>query len=206
MPIEGDSNTSDGAGSRVWSSRLNNPAIVIGPTLLIALLCWSPVTCGQEAGGEWKETKSSDGNFRALLPGEAQYQSQQLRSEAGKITMHVYAAERDGTAFMVLYNDYPTEHVNKVGAANLLKQSQEGVVASAKGQLSREPREIKLGKHPGREFRFTVETPAGKVNSAWRIYLVGNRLYQTGVVAVGKETVESDVKTFGESFKLLQGQ
>jgi hypothetical protein len=205
MQIEGDFRNSGCAGSRVWRSRPNSPVIVIGPTFLSALLCWS-VVCGQESGGEWKETKSSDGNFRALLPGEAQYQSQQLKSEAGKITMHVYAAERDGTAFMVLYNDYPTEHVNKVGAANLLKQSQEGVVASAKGQLSREPREIKLGKHPGREFRFTVETPAGKVNSAWRIYLVGNRLYQTGVVAVGKEAAEADVKTFGESFKLLQGQ
>ncbi len=204
--MEGDSRRSGGAVSRVSPSRPSG--LVVGrPSLLIALLCWSPVTWGQEAGGEWKETKSSDGNFRVLLPGDAQYQSQQLKSEAvGKITMHVYAAERDGTAFMTLYNDYPAEHVNKVGAATLLKQSQEGVVASSKGKLSREPQEIKLGKHPGREFRFTVETPAGKVNSVWRIYLVGNRLYQTGVVAVGKDAAESDVKMFVESFKLLQGQ
>jgi hypothetical protein len=205
MPIEVDSRASSRAGSRSGPSRPNT-LLIGGPTLLVALLCWSSMTCGQEAGAEWRETKSSDGNFRVLLPGEAQYQSQQLKSEAGKITMHVFAAERDGTAFMTLYNDYPAEHVNKLGAATLLKQSQEGVVASAKGQLSREPREIKLGKHPGREFRFTVETPAGKVYSLWRIYLVGNRLYQTGVVAVGKEAAEGDVKMFCESFRLLQGQ
>ncbi len=104
---------------------------------------------------EWSETKSQEGNFKASFPAEAQYFSQDLDTEQGKLKMHFFAAETDGgqVAYMVMYNDYSAEHVRNTGAATLLKNAQGGALKSIDGKITKEE-EIMLGGHAGRQFSY----------------------------------------------------
>lgn len=181
------------------------------PRFLIAILIASltPLAKADAQTTEtWKETRSQEGNLRVLLPGEGQYLSEEIDSDVGKMTQHTYLAEVDGgrLAFLTIYNDYPADQVRRTGAAEVLKNAQGGALKSVNGKLKRDARPIKLGNHPGREFHFTGVLQQRKLNMTWRVYMVGNRMYQLGIVGVEREIPESDQKKFFDSFKLLRAE
>lgn len=155
---------------------------------------------------EWQETKSQEGNFRVLMPGETNYLPQDVDGADGrKIKLHVFAVEtEDGAlAWLTFYNDYTEEHVRDTGATTILRNSQKGALESANATLTKES-EIVLGEHPGREFRFTGESDGQPYRGVWRLYLVNNRLYQLGLIAVDKPLPEESVAKYFGSFELLR--
>ena len=79
--------------------------------------------------------------------------------------------------------------------------SRDGAVANMEGKLVSE-KNVKLGKHPGREIRINVAE--GKRLFRVRVYLVEQRLYQVVVFGTPETATSKDADKFLDSFKLTE--
>lgn len=175
---------------------------------IVAMLFFPMSLVAQIAEDEWEQLKSHEGNFIASLPMGMTYQAQEIPSEAGSITMHMFISERGNgaQAFVVFYNDIP-EAAREQGVASILENARNGALQSQNGELAGDPVDIKIGEHPGSEFHFTASPPGAegtKVYCSWRIYVANNRMYQVGIASQGEEINEGDRSRLFDSFRLLR--
>lgn len=154
---------------------------------------------------EWKETKSKEGNFKASFPTEAAAGSQDVPTALGKIKMYTFASETNGgkVAFLVMYNDYPLGKLELADQEKLLRDARDGAIGKAQGKIKTDT-EIKLGKHPGRDFQFTGKYQEMSVDAEWRLYMVGTRLYQLAAIGIEMPVPQESIKKFFASFALLE--
>lgn len=144
---------------------------------------------------------SSAGKFSVEFPGKPEEQSQTVQTEVGSIKLNIVMYEKRNSAYLVMYCDYPADHVQAAGSDVILEGACEGAVSNIRGTLvSQEP--ITIGDHPGREIKATASTDGNQVELRSRIYLVGNRLYQVIVSATPGGTKDSVANRFVDSFKL----
>lgn len=94
---------------------------------LIAAL--SDFSCAKRA--QFKSFVSKDGRFEVSTPAELGHQSRPLDFDAGQVTMHSYAAERDSVVYAVNYFDIP-EPVN-----GELRKHRPGYEIPARSQMLR---------------------------------------------------------------------
>lgn len=162
-------------------------------------------TAGPAAAQEWQETKSTEGHFQVLMPGEAQYQSQDVDTEVGKIKLHVFAVATSGgaAAYLVMYEDYPAEDVKKTGAETILNNARDGALKGIRGKITKETK-IRYGSHPGLEFSLSGTSNDTAVHCVWRLYLVRDRMYQLGVVGIKQPAPPEMIDKFFASFALLR--
>ena len=158
------------------------------------------------AADDWEVTKSQEGNFKAELPGEATYSSQDQPTDAGTVQLHmyVYESEEGDTAYIAMYTDFPKGLSDAADPNALLDGAREGAVGSVGGQLVKEEK-VKFGKYPSRILTIEGEQDGTEMVIRQRLILVGNRLYQQ-IVASSKEdpAPEEDVRKFYKSFELLR--
>jgi len=156
-----------------------------------------------QAADDWSVAKSHEGNFKVILPGEADYSSSKVDTEVGQIDLHTFAVEANGgsVAYFVFYSDYPEGTEEETDPKVLLQNARDGVV----GEGSRQTREakIEIGGHPGLEFDFVQGAGAEKTYGYWRLYMMKNRLYQIGIISIGEPAVDYKVKTIYGSFDLI---
>jgi hypothetical protein len=149
---------------------------------------------------KWKEFVSPEGRFSVLMPGTPTVQAQKLNTPVGTIELYVFVVERDGSQYLVAYNDYPEAVVKSGDPEKILDGARGGVVANVKGRLLSEVK-ITLQQSPGRELKVMI--PNGAQMMQTRLYFVKNRLYQVGVVTTEAGAAAKDILKFLESFKLL---
>ena len=147
----------------------------------------------------WKEFSSKEGRFSVLVPGTPSEQTQKLDTGVGAIDLHFFVAEQDGFQYLVSYNDYPDAMVREADADKVLDGARDGVVANVQGRLLNEVK-VWLANYPGRELRIRI--PEGRQAMRTRLYFVGNRLYQVGVLSAEDGAAADEVSKFLNSFKL----
>lgn len=171
---------------------------------LLVLALFVGATTAQE---EWKETTSKEGMFKAVFPSKPRYLTKEVTTDAGKLKTHTFAATLDkgNVAFIVMYSDFPADHVKETGKVEILKNAQNGALAAVRDAKAAKQSAIMIGGHPGREIEVAgKDKNDNSVELVWRLYLVNNRLYQVGVASVKQPLVQENRKKFFDSFELLR--
>jgi len=149
----------------------------------------------------WKEVTSKADQFSVLMPGEPKFTSESVKTALGPIEAHQWMWEpSEKTAFLVMVNQYPQAHVDKVGTTALFDGAQKGGLGPS-GKL-RSRKDVKVEGFPGRD---VVIERDGHTNFV-RFFLVKNRFYQLIVTTRPSEeaALAKDIERFDNSFKLLR--
>lgn len=149
---------------------------------------------------EWKEFASKEGRFKVLMPGTPKQDKAETESDFGKSVLHMNLARAGKAMYGANYSDFPAE-IKKADLKQLYDSSRDGAVANLEGKLASE-KDIKLGKHPGREIR--IDVAKGKQLFRARVYLVGQRLYQVIVLGTPETATSKEADQFLDSFKLAE--
>ncbi len=145
---------------------------------------------------EWKEHTSTEGRFKVLMPGKPEYGKDKLQGDT-YLHRFTFESEDQNEAFSIMYQDTPG--LGLVDAATILDAAKNGGIASVKnGKLVRE-KKIKLGEHQGLEFEFSAD---GIDRVTWQVYIVGDRLYQVGVVEIKESLPDESITKFQKSFQV----
>ena len=147
---------------------------------------------------KWKEFASKEGGFKVVMPGTPKQEEFDTESDFGKGVLHMNRAQADKTIYAANYCDFPTE-IKMAPIKKVYDSSRDGAVANLEGKLVSE-KEIKLGKHPGREIQ--IEVAGGKQLFRARVFLVEQRLFQVVVMGTKKAATSRDADRFLDSFKL----
>jgi hypothetical protein len=145
------------------------------------------------------------GNFRVLVAGKPGNSSQAMASPAGEFTINTIESVDDNQIRrIVVYGDIPMPMVQSSNPSDLLEGGIRGMSGKPEWAIQRKG-EIMLDGHPGRDVRFTINSPESseKGTGAARIFLVGNRLYQAIMVGATSKVSEEELDHFVKSFELL---
>jgi hypothetical protein len=129
------------------------------------------------------------------MPSKPEYQTQTIDLDEGPTTLHLYSANRGGTAYFATYNDYASV---EEGQAAILAGARDGALKGGERSLLSE-KDITLGDYPGKEIQ--VKDPNGTIMTV-RSYLVDKRLYQV-IVAKQEEGLTKEDQEFLDSFDIL---
>lgn len=136
----------------------------------------------------FKKLTSKEGRFTVLMPGQAEKETMNVNTPAGKLTIHLFSVEKpDGRYFAVSYVDYPAAAVQGRDASKLLDGARNGAVSRVGGKLIDE-KKITVNTFPGREFRCSTRS---SFFCRMKLVVVRNRLYQLIVVG-DRQAIDSD--------------
>jgi hypothetical protein len=154
----------------------------------------------EESAPEASEFTSKDGRFSIKFKSTPQESNKDVETAVGAVKMFMFMHEESVTkAYMVAYCDYPSELIKASDAKTLLNGSKEGVV----GQFQATITEEKSSKFQGYEcLDFTAGGP--QYNTAYKLVLAGNRLYQIGILQDGSAVTADDIDSFIGSFKITE--
>lgn len=159
-------------------------------------------TENSETSDEPKREKyrSDAGSFAIDFQGTPEVTTEEVPTEVGSImvTMYMYEKSRK-EVHIVGHSDYPAELVALSDPMEMLKGAQEGVT----GNLEAVPTDEKTSEFEGNkalEFRAS----GSGFNLAYKLILVGNRLYQIGIMKETDEVTAEEVDAFIGSFELTK--
>jgi hypothetical protein len=176
---------------------------ILAPLILFAAVF---AGCGKPGAtsGEWKPLSDAQGKFTVEMPGAPEKASYEMPIASGTMNFISYMVDMPDQAkyFMVLFVDYPagTSDGSDASAHDVMDKYVAG--GSRKKNLKLEQKtKITLGDHPGQECLF--HEPEYGDKSLWRVYLVGDRLYQLVANWSPKdEGASADAQRFLQSFQL----
>ncbi len=155
-------------------------------SFLIALLA---VACSLEL--DWRELRSAEGGFAALMPAKPRYEVRTLVGAPG-VTMHLWSARAADSVFGVGYADYAAAD------ATLLDSTRDALVKNIGGRVLEE-KPLVQGGLPGRDF--VAERGATRLRA--RLLVSGTRLYQLAVLGEQNAVAAADIDLFLSSFQPL---
>ncbi|HYX42445.1 MAG TPA: hypothetical protein VE821_12145 [Pyrinomonadaceae bacterium] len=153
--------------------------------LFVLTLTIAPLSRAQSAG-QWVKFSSTAGGFSILLPAQPKEETE----SKDNFTSHLFTAKTDRAIYIVGYGDYaPSVHLDTEGE---LAANRDNSIRGLKAHLTGS-RSITLAGHPGLEY--TAESDQGAFK--YRVYLVGNRVYQfAAITPAGKDDAENVNKFF----------
>lgn len=166
--------------------------------ILLGFSLFALVGCQQK---QWSTFTSAAGKFSVSMPGTPKEQKMEVPSPIGAIQFYLFTGRDRNYEFVASYNDYPASVVSQGNVEKMLDGARDGAVGNINGKLQSE-KKITLKNFPGREIH--VLTPDGKAALKYRIYLVGNRLYQVGIVSTNPFQETEKTNQFFESFSVTQ--
>ena len=154
--------------------------------------------------GEWTDFSDSQGKFSVAMPGVPEREEYDMPIASGtmKFTGNFVDLPEQAKFFMVSFVDYPPEipHDDEASAHEVIDRYVAGGARKKKLAI-RQKSKISLENHPGQEYLF--DEPEHGDKSLWRVYLVGDRLYQLVANWDPKDAESSaDAEKFLNSFKL----
>jgi hypothetical protein len=168
------------------------------PSLQLLLVAVTVLPVCADDRPDWKEFTSKEGRFKVLMPGTPKQTKADAESDFGKGVLYMNVAEAGRTMYGANYGDYPAK-IKEIPIKQVFDSSRDGAVANLEGKLATE-KDIKLGKHPGREIQ--IEVAGGKQIFRARVYLVEQRLYQVVVFGTKATAASKEADKFLDSFKL----
>jgi hypothetical protein len=153
---------------------------------------------------EWTEFRSEEGGFKATFPNRPTKNDQEVNGPAGKIPSVQVVTIVAPSTFMVTYADYPKSAPSDVQALRAHYDGFSSLVIQGTGSKLIGQRDAVASGQLGREIEATI----GRSTVKYRVYWVGNRLYQV-ITSVPTETasepeIQKEVAKFLDSFELIK--
>ena len=172
--------------------------------ILVLLILLATILVGCGTSREWKSVSDPQGKFTVEMPGTPEKASHDMPIKSGTMTFNSYIVDMPEQAkfFMVSYVDYPpgTSDGGDASAHDVMDKYVAGGARKKNLKLEKKS-QITLGKHPGQEYLF--DEPEYGDKSSWKVYMVGNRLYQLVANWSPKgEESSADAQRFHKSFQL----
>ena len=120
---------------------------------------------------------SADWGFSAAFPCQAQIKTKPINTDAGNVTMVYYICQNGGSGYYVALGDYPKGFV--ISPDETLASAAQGAAQNVNGTI-RSMVPYPIGNIPGREL--LVDVTSSSAVAHVRIFVVGDRLYQVGVL------------------------
>lgn len=141
-----------------------------------------------------------DGKFKINFPGEPEISTQTQPTQAGDIEITMFMYEKSATeVYMVSYNDYPSAVMEQGGSIeDMLDGAVNGYVSTIGGSVE-EQESITLNGNKG----IYVKAKSDQYYVVLKDYVVGNRLYQVGIMRDGSYPTEKAIDSFINSFELV---
>ena len=144
--------------------------------------------------------------FSVLLPGKPKEEVQDLDTEIGKLTNHMYLVDASGVFYAVMYAEFPAPITDPEIARGMFDNARTMAIAATRAEVKSET-EITLNGYPGREL--LVSMPGGLGLLRGRMYMVKQFFYQAITLTVPEKNAEilklreAEVKKFFDSFTLV---
>lgn len=162
--------------------------------LVLALLF---VSMGASAQSDtWKTYSYPADGFSIGAPNELQMSQQDVPTNSGTFTVHMYSESLGNVQLMVAMNDYGSA-VNGRDPKTVVDGAMHGAVANVKGRLIQSS-SITIGNNLGNSY----EAETDQAHISGRIYLVGSVLYQLMVFTPLNQSY-ADTARFFDSFQLI---
>lgn len=159
------------------------------------------VAFGLQRSAPWEPFNSSEGKFSVLMPAEPELQTRDIHAENGDAKYYRYSAINNIGLFSVMYFVHPVEAKDAAEREARLERMCDGIIKNLDGKVTFD-RKVKLYGYPGREF-IIKKTEDGEENVyQWKVFVVGDRLYQLAVTTDAKDSESTDVAKFFNSFAL----
>ncbi|MFI5149500.1 MAG: hypothetical protein ACHQRM_07170 [Bacteroidia bacterium] len=147
-----------------------------------------------------KKYTSKDGRFAINFPAEPKVSHDTVQTEIGVLEFHMFMLEKSVTeTYLAAYSDYPSEFVKESNRDSLLNAGKKGVLLKLNGKITEE-KKMKIEGNDGLLFKAV----AGQVNLTYKMFIVGNRLYQIGILYDGSPVSEESIKEFFDTFELTK--
>lgn len=144
---------------------------------------------------------SEDGRFKVKFAGEPKVNSDIVPTDVGNIEMMSFLYEKSLTeAYMVAYSDYPSALVEQSSANDMLIGARDGSSGKMGITSFDLDEEIEIDGNPGRYFKGKAKS----IHAEYKIYLVGNRLYQVAILRDGAYSMPKRSDEFFNSFQLVE--
>jgi hypothetical protein len=155
-------------------------------------------SCG---GGEWVEVRPEGAGFSIQMPAPPAEKTQVVQTTDGPVALRMYVLEHGDFSYMVSISEISEEVLARRTQEQMLDGARDGVAESIQGEVLDESA-FSLGNHPGRDVELRDST--AELTLRIRILLVGERLYQFGVVTPRGDRSSASITRFLGSFALLQ--
>ncbi len=164
---------------------------------VLCLVLLAALSASAQTPAGWVKFSPAGSPFHILLPAQPKEDKKTTPSPSGPYTTHLYAANSpDREIYLVGWVDYDPKF--NFGVQAELEANRDNFVKSLKATLlSTTP--IKLGTHPGIEFRAEV---TGQADIVSRVYIVGRRPYQLITVIPAGRDGSANRARFFSSFQL----
>ena len=163
------------------------------------IACMAVFSIAAAAGAQksdWKSYSYPADGFQANYPSVPELTKKDIPTEAGSFQLHTYLAEIGSAALNISVCDFGPKPPQKT-PEEILEGTKNAALQNSSSHILRE-KKITLGNYPGLEFQAQSENALVTA----RIYLVGNLMYETLVVApLGKPF--PDTTRFLDSFQLI---
>jgi hypothetical protein len=157
--------------------------------LAVATLALLLVAC--TPGLDWRELKSAEGHFSAVMPGKMLFEARPLSGAPG-VTMYLWSARAGNSLFGVGYADYPAAD------AGILERTRDALIANLRGRVI-EDTPLRRNGFVGR----TLVAEAGDTALRAQWLIAGGRLYQLAVLGPKTAIAAADLDLFFSSFRPL---
>lgn len=157
-----------------------------------------------EATAGWIDFSDKDGKFSVKMPGQPQKTSQVEPTEVGDILIEMFMYEESATKiYIVGYNDYPSvlfEDATDEDIAQTLDDVLMGATSAVGLDIIEEKTDLDLDGTMGKMVK--AKSSTNSFHAHYKAYMVGNRLYQVGMIRDGSYPMDEKSETFFGSFKL----
>ena len=164
---------------------------------VLSLLLFAAVSASAQQPAGWVKFSPAGSPFTILMPSEPKEDKKTTESPSGPYTTYLYSSitpERE--IYLVGWVDYDPRF--NFGVQAELEANRDNFVKNLKATLlSTTP--IKLGTHPGIEFK--AEVP-GRADIVSRVYIVGRRPFQLIMVTPAGRDASANRVRFFSSFRL----
>ncbi len=145
---------------------------------------------------------SENGRFSIQFPEEPLLDEHMTSTEIGQIKLYQYIYSKDNTnAWLVSYSDYPEKMIKIGNNTQLLKGIKHRVLQGLNARASAEKKIKVQNKYQG--LSFVAKSRNKKLDILYRIFLVGNRVYQISMYSSLGPFSSKDSTDFIGSFELL---
>ena len=164
---------------------------------VLSLFLLVVLNASAQAPAEWVKFSPAGSPFTVMLPSEPKESKQTSESPNGPYTTYLFtSASPEREIYLIGWVDYDPKF--NFGVQAELEANRDNFVKNVKAKLlSTTP--IKLGTHPGIEFKAELE---GKADIVSRVYIVGRRPYQLIAVTPAGSDSSANRERFFASFRL----
>ena len=170
-------------------------------TASLFMIVASALGVGFQRAEPWKPFDSPQGHFSVLMPTKPELQTRDIHAENGDAKYYRYSAINEIGLFSVMYFVHPVEAKDAAEREARLELMCNGIIKNLDGEVIFD-RKGKLYGYPGREFVIKKAEDGDENVYQWKVFVVGNRLYQLAVTTDRKDSESTDVAKFFNSFAL----